>query len=62
MEHDPRNEGTVVTYEQIYDETTETDRSWQAVGLYMGLGGLIAIVLGFAIRKAVPYRPEDPSV
>jgi hypothetical protein len=62
VEHDPLHEGTVVTYDQIYEETTETDRSWQAVALYIGIGGLIAIVLGYGIRRAIPYRPEDPSV
>lgn len=61
VEHDPLHEGTVVTYQDIYDETTETDRSWQAVGLYMGLGGLIAIVLAWGIRRAFPYVPQDPS-
>jgi hypothetical protein len=62
VEHDPLHEGTVVTYDEIYEETTETDRSWQAVGLYMGLGGLIAVVLGWIIRRLIPYRPADPSV
>ena len=62
VEHDPRNPGTVVTYQEIFDETTETDRSWQAVALYMGLGGLIAIALGWGIRRAIPYRTQDQSV
>ena len=62
VEHDPINEGTVVTYQQILEETTETDRSWQAVALYMGFAGLVAIALAWGIRRAFPYRPQDPSV
>lgn len=62
VEHDPYNPGTVVTFQEIVDETTETDRSWQAVGLYVLGGGLILLLLAYGIRRAVPYVPRDPSV
>ncbi len=62
VEHDPYNPGTVVTFQEIVDETTETDRSWQAVGLYVLGGGLILLLLAYCIRRAVPYVPRDPSV
>ena len=61
-EHDPYNPGAVVTIQEIVDETTETDRSWQAVGLYVLGGGLILLLLAYCIRRAVPYVPRDPSV
>jgi hypothetical protein len=62
VEHDPYNPGTVVTFQEIVDETTETDRSWQAVGLYVLGGGLVLLLLAYGIRRAVPYVPKDPSV
>lgn len=62
VEHHPTREGTVVTYEDIYEQTTRTDRSWQEVALFMGLGGLLAIALAWGIRRAFPYVPRDPSV
>ena len=62
VEHDPYREGTVVTYQQIYDETTETDRSWQNVGMWAAIGGILVIAAAWGIRRAVPYRPKDPSV
>jgi hypothetical protein len=63
-EHDPRGEeeSTFVTYEEIYDEVTETDRSYQQLGMVVGGAGLALIVLGFVIRKAVPYKPRAPRV
>jgi len=61
VEHDPYRESTVVTYQDIYDEVTETDRSWQRVGMWMGGGGIFAMALAWGIRRAVPYRPVDPS-
>jgi hypothetical protein len=62
VEHDPYNEGTVVTYQDIYDETTETDRSWQNVAFYLFGGGLLVVLMAYGIRRAVPYKPKDPSV
>jgi len=62
VEHDPFREGTVVTYAEVYDEVTKTDRSWQNVGLYFGIGGALAMGAAWGIRRAVPYRPKDPSV
>ncbi len=62
VEHDPYNPGTVVTFQEIYEETTETDRSWQNVGIYLVSGGLLVILLGFGIRRLVPYKAKDPSV
>jgi len=62
VEHDPYRDGTVVTYDEIYEEVTATDRSWQNVALIMLGGGLGAVLLAFAIRKAVPYVPRDPSI
>ena len=61
-EHDPRgpDESTVVTYDEIYDEVTETDRSYQDLGMIVGGAGLAMIVLGFVIRKLVPYKPRAP--
>jgi len=63
-EHDPRGaeESTVVTYDEIYDEVTETDRSYQDLGLLVGGIGLAMVVLAFVIRKAVPYKPRAPRV
>ncbi|MBC6439809.1 MAG: hypothetical protein GDA49_05235 [Rhodospirillales bacterium] len=61
VEHDPLHEGTVVTYQDIHDEVTETDRSWQAVGMYGFGGGVLAILLGYGIRRAVPHVPKDPT-
>lgn len=62
VEHDPYNPGTVVTFADIVEETTETDRSWQAVGLYVFGGGLLLLLMGFAIRRAFPYVAKAPSV
>ncbi len=62
VEHDPYRDGTVVTYDDIYEEVTATDRSWQNVAMIMIAGGLSAVLLAFGIRKAVPYVPRDPSV
>jgi hypothetical protein len=62
VEHDPRGpeESTVVTYEEIYAEVTETDRSWQNLSMVIGAVGLAMVVLGFVIRKLVPYKPRAP--
>jgi hypothetical protein len=61
-EHDPRgpDESTVVTYEEIYAEVTETDRSWQDLSTLIGGIALAMLVLGFAIRRLVPYKPRAP--
>ena len=63
VEHDPRGaeESTVVTYQEIYDEVTETDRSWQGIGLIVFAVGAAMILLAFVIRKLVPYKPRDPK-
>ena len=50
----------MVTFEEIYEEVTETDRSWQNVGLGMGAVALAMVVLAFMIRKLVPYEPRAP--
>ena len=60
VEHDPYREGTVVTYDDIYLEVTQTERSWQRVGLWLFAAGALAFAVGIAIRRAVPYRPRDP--
>jgi hypothetical protein len=61
-EHDPRgpDESTVVTYEEIYAEVTETDRSWQNLSMIIGAVGLGMVVLAYVIRKLVPYKPRPP--
>ena len=63
-EHDPRGpeESTVVTFDEIYEEVTETDRSWQNIAMIVAAGALAFILLGFLIRKLIPYRPREPSV
>ena len=61
VEHDPYNEGTVVTFEEIYEEATQTDRSWQNVGLYVLGGGFLGLVTAFGIRRAVPYVAKAPT-
>lgn len=63
-EYDPRGdeESTVVTFQEIYEEVTETDRSWQNIAMIMAGAGLAMILLGFLIRKLVPYKPRAPSV
>tara|TARA_B100000676_G_scaffold267161_1_gene281329 strand:+ start:8876 stop:9406 length:531 start_codon:yes stop_codon:yes gene_type:complete len=61
LEHDPYHEGTKITYEEIYDEVTETDRGWQNVGIYTTLCGLFALVVGFTIRRLIPYVPKNPT-
>ena len=61
VEHHPYRDGTVVTYGEVYDAVTETDRSWSDVGLYCLGGGALAVLAGFGIRRAVPYVPKDPT-
>lgn len=60
VEHDPYREGTVVSYDDIYREVTQTERSWQRVGLYVLAAGLVALIVGTVIRRTVPYRPREP--
>lgn len=50
----------MVTYDDIYLEVTQTERSWQRVGLWLFATGALAFAIGIAIRRAVPYRPKDP--
>jgi hypothetical protein len=61
VEHDPYNPGTVVTFAEIVEETTETDRSWQGVSFYILGGGLLLLLMAFGIRRAVPHVAKDPS-
>jgi hypothetical protein len=63
VEHNPfhPDKGTVVTYEQIYEKVTRIDRSWQHISELALACGLAALVLAFAIRKAVPYKPTEPT-
>ena len=62
VEHDPRGpeESTVVTYQEIYDEVAVTYGSWKGIGLVVFAVGVGMILLGFVIRKLVPYKPRDP--
>ena len=62
VEYDPYNEGTVITYDEVYETVTRTNRSWQAIAIYVLLAGIGAIVLGFVLRRVFPYVPRDPSV
>ncbi len=61
IEHDPHSDSTVVTYGEIREAVTRTARSWQNVGLLCLVGGLAAILTGFAIRRAVRHVPRDPT-
>ncbi|MCE2520528.1 MAG: hypothetical protein J4G15_12060 [Alphaproteobacteria bacterium] len=61
IEHDPYDEGISVSFDEIRAEVTQTERSWQRVALVVLAAGLSAILAGFAIRRAVPYVPKDPT-
>ncbi len=61
IEHDPYHEGTVVTFDEIREEVTETERSWQGVALIFLASGIAAILIGYAIRWRVPHVPRDPT-
>lgn len=63
-EHDPQGpeKSTVVTYQQIFEKVTETDRDWQGVGLVVFAVGAGMIILGYLIRRLVPHKPRDPKV
>lgn len=61
IEHDPYDEGIVVSFDEIRREVTQTERSWQRVALVVLAAGLAAILTGFVIRRAVPYVPKDPT-
>ena len=61
IEHDPYHEGTVVTFDEIREEITETERSWQGVAIIFLAGGIGAILIGYAIRRWVPHVPRDPT-
>ena len=61
VEHDPYRESTVVTYDEIYAEVTQTDRSWQRIGLYVVAAGVAAVLLGYGIRRLIPHVPREPT-
>ena len=61
IEHDPFNEGAVVTFDEIREEITETERSWQGIAIVFLTGGIGAILIGYAIRRWVPHVPRDPT-
>ena len=61
IEHDPHAAGTVVTFDEIREEVTETERSWQGVALIFLAGGIAAILIGYVIRRTVPHVPKEPT-
>ena len=61
IEHDPYDEGIAVSFDEIREEVTETERSWQHVALIVLAAGLASILTGFAIRRVVPYVPKEPT-
>lgn len=60
VEHDPFGPGTVVTFDEIRDEVTQTERSWQTIAICLLAGALAALALGYTIRRLVPHVPKDP--
>ena len=61
VEHDPYHEGTVVTFDEIREEVTETERSWQGIAIIFLAGGIGVILIGYVIRRTLPYVPMEPT-